>query len=83
MGLIRLLIIAVLAYLLWQGIKGLLRERRHDDNTAGGASVPSQKMVQCCQCDLYVPENEAIQHRGLAFCSRDHQQQYTPKRHDI
>ncbi len=76
MGLIRLLIIAALIYLVWRVVKSLLSERRRRDNSTGGVSARSQKMVKCRQCGVHVPEREAFQHQDLAFCSQDHQRQY-------
>jgi uncharacterized protein len=77
MGLIRILIILVLAYLAWQLIKTTLARTarlRGPGNDRDGAS--GEKMVPCARCGVHVPAGEAVQHRNLAFCSQAHQDDF-------
>lgn len=78
MGLIRLLILAALVYLAWRFAKRLLAAaNRGDDQRPPRSSEPrGETMVRCQQCGLHVPEAEAFKHRGLGFCSQEHQRQY-------
>lgn len=75
MGLIRLLVFAALAYLVWRVAKHLLTQRGKGGGSRAG-ELPSQRMVQCRQCGVHVPDQDAFQHRGLNFCSQRHQSQY-------
>lgn len=77
MGLIRILIILVLAYLAWQLIKatltrtGLLRGPDTRNKAEAG-----EKMLPCARCGVHVPSSQAFRYRDLAFCSEAHQQDY-------
>lgn len=78
MGLIRLLILAALVYLVWRFAKRLLAATNggDDQRPARSAEPRGEIMIRCQQCGLHVPEREAFKHRGLGFCSQEHQRQY-------
>ncbi|HCE41288.1 hypothetical protein Y5W_00870 [Alcanivorax sp. 521-1] len=79
MGLIRLLILAALVYLVWRFAKRLLAAANNDDGgtrPTRSAEPRGETMIRCQQCGLHVPEREAFRHRGLGFCSQEHQRQY-------
>ncbi|MBF1801061.1 PP0621 family protein [Alloalcanivorax profundimaris] len=79
MGLIRLLILAALVYLVWRFAKRLLAAANNDDDgtrPTRSAEPRGETMIRCQQCGLHVPEREAFRHRGLGFCSQEHQRQY-------
>ncbi|MDH5369479.1 MAG: PP0621 family protein [Gammaproteobacteria bacterium] len=69
MSLIRLIVIALIIYLVIQIFKRWAANKNtqrsvHQENT--------QKMVQCEICQLHIPENEALQRDGEFFCSQEH-----------
>lgn len=69
MSLIRLLVIALIIYLLIQIFKRWAANKK---------SSPSEqleehtKMVQCKTCQLHLPEGEALQRDGEFYCSQQH-----------
>ena len=67
MNLIRLIVIALIVYLVIQIIK-----RWASNKTAPPSIQEDTKMVQCKVCQLHIPENEALQHSGEYFCSKKH-----------
>lgn len=69
MNLIRLIVIALIIYLVIQIIK------RWAANKNSASSTPKShqaKMVQCSICQLHIPEDEAIQQNGKIYCSQEH-----------
>ncbi len=63
----KLLLLLVLAAALYF----LLRPRSvRESSPPRGA--PVEDMVACARCGLNIPRSEAIQSRGLAFCSDEH-----------
>ena len=69
MGLFRLIIIALIIYLLiqifkrWAANKNAPPSKKQDNSTV---------MVQCKTCRLHIPENEALRKDGDYFCSQEH-----------
>jgi len=59
------LLLAAVVYLL-------LRSRSGESRTGARAAAPAEDMVACARCGLNVPRSEAVQWRGLAFCSDEH-----------
>ncbi|AQV95621.1 hypothetical protein BJN34_17205 [Cupriavidus necator] len=39
---------------------------------AGPADADAERMVQCAQCGVHLPQGEAIAWRGLHYCRRSH-----------
>jgi uncharacterized protein len=37
---------------------------------------PVERMIECAQCGLHVPESEAVSGEGLSFCCEAHRQAY-------
>lgn len=67
MNLIRLIVIALIIYLVFQIFK------RWAANKSATTSTPKvTKMVQCKVCQLHIPENEALQRNGEFYCSQEH-----------
>ena len=59
--------------------KRLLAAANNDDGgtrPTRSAEPRGETMIRCQQCGLHVPEREAFRHRGLGFCSQEHQRQY-------
>lgn len=68
MNLIRIIVIALIVYLVIQIVK-----RWASNKTATPSSLQEEtKMVRCKVCQLHIPENEALQHSGEYFCSQKH-----------
>lgn len=67
MNLIRLIVIALIIYLLIQIVK------KWSANKKSTTSSPEEtKMVRCKVCQLHIPENEALQKAGEYYCSQEH-----------
>lgn len=67
MNLIRLIVIALIIYLLIQIVK------KWSANKKSTTSSPDEtKMVRCKVCQLHIPENEALQKAGEYYCSQEH-----------
>lgn len=67
MGLIRLIIIALIVYLIIQIVKRWMANKKSKP-----AIEDETKMVRCKVCKLHLPENEALQHSGEYYCSQEH-----------
>lgn len=67
MNLIRIIVIALIVYLVIQIVK-----RWASSKTATPSLQEETKMVRCKVCQLHIPENEALQHSGEYFCSQKH-----------
>jgi uncharacterized protein len=37
-------------------------------------AVSAERMIECAQCGLHVPESEAVTGEGLSFCCEAHRQ---------
>ncbi|RRQ22534.1 PP0621 family protein [Thiohalobacter thiocyanaticus] len=71
MGLIRLIILGIVIYLVWQLI------RRWQNKPANRVAQTERKridgsMVRCDHCGLFIPKEEAIQANGRQYCSEAH-----------
>lgn len=77
MGLVRILLLALLVYVIWRLIRGALGQR---GTPAGGRD--SQRMQRCEHCGLNVPEQEALRHDGRHFCCLEHKQAWQDKQRD-
>lgn len=71
MNLIRLLVIALIIYLVIQIFKRWAANKSAKTN-ARQKSQEEQKMVACDICQLHIPENEALQRDGKFYCSQKH-----------
>ncbi len=75
MGLIRLLIIAMVAWLAWCLFTNYQKKIRKS-NAEKPRSLAKVKMVQCAQCQVHVPKTDATQAEGRWFCGKQHASQY-------
>lgn len=69
MSLIRLIVIALIIYLLIQIFK---RWAANKNSQSPIDQEKSEKMVQCEVCQLHIPENEALKLNGKFYCSQAH-----------
>lgn len=67
MGLIRIIVIALIIYLLLQIFKRWAANKK-----SASSHSEETKMVRCKVCQLHIPENEAIQQAGDFYCSQEH-----------
>ena len=67
MNLIRIIVIALIIYLLIQIFK-----RWQANKKPSIKATKETKMVKCKQCKLHIPENEAIKKGENFFCSQEH-----------
>jgi len=69
MNLIRLIVIALIIYLVlrifkrWAANKNQLSSQQQDKH---------KKMISCEICQLHIPEDEALQRDGKFYCSQSH-----------
>lgn len=75
MGLLRLIILAIVIYLVYQLIKrwrgNLPARTQHKAKDATGRRIEGN-MVRCHQCGLFLPKEESIQSGGKFYCSEAH-----------
>ncbi|MBE0509097.1 MAG: hypothetical protein K0A95_06280 [Chromatiales bacterium] len=70
MNLIRVLIIALLVWLAYRAIRGMLSKPR-----PGKARRPeslSTDMVRCQHCGIHIPKHEALPRGEHYYCSPEH-----------
>lgn len=67
MNLIRLIVIALIIYLLLRIVKNWKANKKSTTSTPD-----ETKMVRCKLCQLHIPENEALQKAGEYYCSQEH-----------
>ena len=75
MGLIRLVIFALVIWLVWRMIKNYQASQARRKNS-GNQKLTSGNMVACHYCSVHVPENDAIAHEQLWFCSESHKDKF-------
>ena len=73
MGIVRLLIIGALVWLAFSLFKRFTNRPSISENRVKDNS--SKKMVQCKQCGLHVPINEALPKGEDYFCCSNHRDQ--------
>lgn len=67
MNLIRIIVIALIIYLVLQIFKRWAANKNSTTST-----LEETKMVRCEICQLHIPENEALQRAGKFYCSQEH-----------
>ena len=69
MGLIRIIIIALIVYLVIQ----IFKRWSASKNIQTVQKDEQQKlMVKCDVCQLHIPKSEALQKNGKYFCNQEH-----------
>jgi len=72
MGLIRIIIIALIVYLVIQ----IFKRWSANKNIQTVQKNEQQKlMVKCDVCQLHIPKNEALEKNGKYFCNQEHYNQ--------
>ncbi len=75
MGLIRLVIFAVVIWMFWRLIRNFLAKQEKANKKAAG-KLEQGNIVLCEYCSVHVPEQRAVAHEKLWFCSEKHKQNY-------
>lgn len=75
MGLIRLIIFALVIWMLWRFIKNFQARQNSNKNTSD-KKLTRGNMVACQYCAVHVPESDAVEHEQLWFCSEGHKEKY-------
>lgn len=70
MNLIRLIVIALIIYLVIQIFKRWAANKR--STSSSSQQNNGNKMVKCETCHLHIPESDALQKNGQFFCSQEH-----------
>ncbi|MCW9023711.1 MAG: PP0621 family protein [Gammaproteobacteria bacterium] len=68
-GLIRLIIILVIAWLVYSLTRRWLATLQNKSETK---KEHIESMTRCDHCGLHIPQNEAIQSQGKTYCSDEH-----------
>lgn len=82
------LLLGVLVYLaLRKNMKGSRSDKprsgwsaSEQDATAHTAAKPSESMVSCAQCQVFIPSSEAVRRGEQVFCCDEHAQQFNSQR---
>jgi uncharacterized protein len=69
MSLIRLIVIALIIYLLVQIFKRWVANKKSNSSEK---QDKLKQMVRCEVCQLHIPEEEALQRDGKFYCSQKH-----------
>ncbi|SPD65818.1 conserved protein of unknown function [Cupriavidus taiwanensis] len=81
MARILILLAVVLGVLWWLRARAEARLAEHrarqareasDHAAAGMPDAAAERMVQCAQCGVHLPQGDAIAWRGLHYCRRSH-----------
>lgn len=67
-----LLLVVVLGYLLWRGLRRSAGARR------GASSPEGERMVDCSQCGVHLPVSESLAVGDRYFCSEEHRRLFKP-----
>ena len=77
MGLIRFIFLLLIAGVIWFVVKNYLRKQqlragRTDKETSEHTQV--NRIVRCAQCDIHLPEEDAVRDGDTWFCTMAHKQ---------
>jgi len=70
MPILRLLLLALLFWLLYRGVLALLGKARPE--VIRRRSSDGGQMVRCAHCGLHIPQQEALERDGHYYCSEEH-----------
>ncbi|MGV3591007.1 MAG: PP0621 family protein [Gammaproteobacteria bacterium] len=77
MGLIRFIFLLLILGVAWFVVKNYLRKQALNEQQGRSRSQQSQipgKIVQCRQCNVHLPETEALREGDEWFCTQEHRQ---------
>ena len=79
MGMLRLILLGLLALIIFRFLQRALGQHLPGPGSATPTSGPppaTHHMRQCSYCKLHIPEGESTQSRGHFFCSSEHRDIY-------
>ncbi|HEY0962691.1 MAG TPA: PP0621 family protein [Pseudomonadales bacterium] len=74
MGLVRFIILLLVLGVAWFVVKNYLRKQALRGSTRNGKPQIAGKIVRCKQCNVHLPETEAIREGEEWFCTQEHRQ---------
>lgn len=74
MGLIRLIILGVVVWLCLRMVRQFQAAQLR--KSASRKKIDQSNMVPCAFCNVHLPENQAVPHGDLWFCSDAHKNKY-------
>lgn len=77
MGLIRLVVILIIAWLAYSLTRRWLasldqKQIQKQERKKRDESSHIETMVSCALCDLHIPQSEAVQAQGKYYCCAEH-----------
>ena len=75
MGLIRLLIFVLAAWLAWKMFQNY-RVKQARQRQERQKALRRELMVKCAYCQVHLPESDAVAHDELWFCNPQHKSRF-------
>ena len=72
MGLIRLVVILIIAWLVYSLTRRWLASLDQKRVQKRDKSPHIENMVSCALCNLHIPQDEAVQAQGKYYCCAEH-----------
>lgn len=72
---LKLLLLAVIIWLVYALLKKYSRSVNKDEQT-GSVVPPPENMVRCARCGVHLPRSEAILSRDETFCCEAHRSEH-------
>ena len=82
MGLIRFLFLLLIAAVAWYVVKNYLRKQELRARRAQEAKKPVPRIVRCAQCEVHLPEDQALRVGDAWFCTPAHRQTWLAQNPD-
>lgn len=74
MGLIRLIFLLLIVGVVWFVVKNYLRKQALRERREPPAQQRVNRIVRCAQCDVHLPEEDAVRDGDTWFCTMAHKQ---------
>lgn len=71
MNLIRLIILALVIWLIYRMVRHMLAKPRAEQPSRPQVGTD---MVRCAHCGIHIPDNEALYRDGQPYCSEEHRE---------
>jgi uncharacterized protein len=80
MGLIRFLFLLLIAGAIWFMVKNYLRKQELHQRRESPGPQRVNKIVRCTQCDVHLPEEDAVRDGDDWFCTLGHKRAWLAKK---